>query len=105
MRRIALPDQRSFLNLTFILIESIHGSKYRVVALSRTNRRPYSTRRNRNAARTARRIPSADIVDILESLEPEHAILVFSLLPDYEASEVLDDETNRLAESGTGRKG
>lgn len=37
----------------------------------------------------------ADIVDILESLEPEHAILVFSLLPDYEASEVLD-ETNSL---------
>lgn len=37
----------------------------------------------------------ADIADILEMLEPERALVAFSLLPDFEASEVLD-ETNAL---------
>lgn len=38
----------------------------------------------------------ADIADALETLEPEQALVAFSLLPDFEASEVLDESNARL---------
>ena len=38
----------------------------------------------------------ADVADVLETLEPEDAVVAFRLLPDYEASEVLDEANSLL---------